>query len=68
MEGTPEPLQEPLFSEVEKQYPRRWSDHDFLKPKEGIRPQIYLSLTALSVILLIAGWMILAYGGIVDES
>ncbi len=47
--------------------PRRWTDFDFLKPKEAIRPRIYLSLTTFSVVAVLAGWVILTYGGIVDE-
>ncbi len=46
---------------------RRWSDFDFLRPKEAIRPRIYLSLTAFSVVTVLLGWIVLTYGGIVDE-
>jgi len=45
---------------------QRWSDYDFLRPKEPIRHRVYLSLTALSVSVILVLWMILTYGGIVD--
>ncbi len=46
--------------------PHRWTDYDFLKPKEPIRHRVYLGLTAFSVSLILILWIILTYGGIID--
>ncbi len=45
---------------------RRWTEQDFLKPKEAIRRRVYLGLTATSVFAILLLWVILTYGGIVD--